>query len=85
MSLPLPTGHRRDADDVGTAFLRLGLDFGRWNRTCRLLGTVTATCGLYLVPVVTAVVAALALDETMTPLTSLGAVLTLAGVIVSGR
>ena len=32
-----------------------------------------------------AVVAALALGETMTPLTSLGAVLTLAGVIVSGR
>lgn len=65
--------------------LASALAFVLWSRTCRLLGTVTATCGLYLVPVVTAVVAALALGETMTPLTSLGAVLTLAGVIVSGR
>lgn len=65
--------------------LASALAFVLWNKTCKLLGTVTATCGLYLVPVVTAIVAALALGETMTPLTALGAVLTIVGVILSGR
>lgn len=65
--------------------LASALAFVLWNKTCKLLGTVTATCGLYLIPVVTALVAALTLGETATPLTALGAALTLGGVILSGH
>lgn len=64
--------------------LASALAFVLWNKTCKLLGTVTATCGLYLIPVVTAVVAALTLGETMTTLTAFGAVLTIGGVVISG-
>jgi len=58
--------------------------FVLWNKVCQVLGTVRATCGLYLIPVVTAVVAFLALGESMTTLTLAGAVLTVVGVILGG-
>lgn len=64
--------------------LASALAFVLWNRTCKALGTVRATCALYFIPVVTTVVAALMLGESMTPLTGLGAVLTILGVILCG-
>ena len=64
-------------------FLASALAFVLWNETCKALGTVRATCGLYFIPVVTAVVAALALGESWTAMTGLGAVLTILGVIMS--
>lgn len=60
--------------------LASALAFVLWNRTCSLLGTVRATCGLYFIPIVTAVVAHLALGEALAPLAILGGVLTVLGV-----
>lgn len=64
-------------------FLASALAFVLWNRTCSLFGTVRATCGLYLIPVVTAVVAVLTLGESMTAMTAIGAILTILGVILA--
>jgi len=64
--------------------LASALAFVMWNFTCKALGTVRATCGLYFIPVVTAIVAYLALGESFTLTTGLGAVLTLIGVMVCG-
>ena len=64
-------------------FLASALAFVLWNETCKALGTVRATCGLYFIPVVTAVVAALALGESWTAMIGLGAVLTILGVVMS--
>ncbi len=57
--------------------------FTTWNMAVRMLGTVCASLYIYLVPVITVVAAALLLDERMTFLSSLGAVLTLAGLFLS--
>lgn len=64
--------------------LASALAFVLWSRTCRALGTVRATCGLYFIPVVTAVVAYFALGESLTAMTGIGAVLTILGVILCG-
>jgi len=64
--------------------LASALAFVLWNYTCKALGTVRATCGLYFIPVVTAIVAYLALGESFTVVTGLGALLTLIGVMVCG-
>lgn len=46
-----------------------------WNHTVRLLGVVSANNFIYLIPFVTIVAAALFLDETISPIAILGAVL----------
>ena len=61
------------------------LAFVFWGRACRSLGTVRATCGIYGIPVVTAVVAHFALGESFTVMTGLGAVLVIFGVVISAR
>ena len=65
-------------------FFASALAFVLWNATCKALGTVRATCGLYFIPVVTAIVAYFALGESLTPMTGLGAVLTILGVVIGG-
>lgn len=65
-------------------FFASALAFVLWSATCRALGTVRATCGLYFVPVVTAVVAHFALGESLTPMTGFGAVMTILGVVIGG-
>lgn len=65
-------------------FLASALAFVLWSQVCAALGTVRATCGIYLIPVVTAVVAYLALGESMTAMTVAGAVLTIVGVVICG-
>ena len=65
-------------------FLASALAFVFWNRTCALLGTVRATCGIYFIPAVTAVVAYFVLGESLTVMTGLGAVLTILGVVICG-
>ena len=65
-------------------FLASALAFVLWSKTCKMLGTVRATCGLYFIPVVTAVVAYFALGESLTAMTGLGAILTILGVIICG-
>ena len=65
-------------------FMASALAFVLWNETCKALGTIRATCGLYFIPVVTAVVAYFALEELLTALTGLGAMLTILGVVICG-
>lgn len=57
--------------------------FASWNRACERLGTVRANIGLYLVPVITLVFANLFLGERLSSIGILGALCTLAGVILS--
>ena len=65
-------------------FFASALAFVLWNATCKFLGTVRATCGLYFIPAVTAVVAYFALGESLTAMTGLGAILTILGVVLCG-
>lgn len=57
--------------------------FVAWNKTCSLLGTVRATVGIYLIPVVTLVFAYAFLGERLSFLGTIGTVLTIVGVAVS--
>ena len=59
--------------------------FVAWNKACMLLGTVRATVGIYLLPVITVVFAYLFLGERLSAMGAFGAVLTLGGVILSER
>lgn len=70
-------------------FLFLGviasaLCFAAWNTACEKLGTMRATLGIYLIPVVTIVFAFIFLGEKITLLGMLGAVLAIAGLAISG-
>lgn len=65
-------------------FLASALSFVLWNHACKALGTVRATCGIYFIPVVTAVVAAGVLGESFTVTTAIGAALTILGVVLGG-
>lgn len=61
------------------------LCFVLWNKAFRLLGVVTTNNFIYLTPFITAVVARLVLQEPISPLALLGAILITAGVVVSQR
>jgi drug/metabolite transporter (DMT)-like permease len=60
------------------------LCFAAWNTACRTLGTVHATVGIYLIPVVTIIFAYFALGEKITLMGAAGAVFTICGLVVSG-
>lgn len=64
--------------------LASGFCFMAWNRACAGLGTVKATIGIYLIPVVTIVFAFFALGEEITLMGGIGALLTIAGLVISG-
>lgn len=55
-----------------------------WNKVCALLGTVKATVGIYLIPVVTIIFAFIFLHEKITLMGSIGTVCTILGVAISG-
>lgn len=59
------------------------LCFTTWNMAVRALGTVRASLYIYLVPVITVAVSVVVLDEPLTLLSSIGTVLTLAGLFLS--
>lgn len=59
--------------------------FAAWNIACDRLGTVRATLGIYLIPVVTIVFAFFALHERISVMGAVGALLTIAGLFVSER
>lgn len=63
--------------------LASGFCFMAWNRACDGLGTVRATIGIYLIPVVTIVFAFFALGEEITLMGGIGALLTIAGLVIS--
>lgn len=67
-------------------FLGLGacaLCFVTWNYAVKTLGALGTSAYIYLVPVVTVAASMLVLRERLTPLSGLGAALTLAGLFVS--
>lgn len=71
-------------------FLFLGLVgsalcFVLWNKAFRILGVVTTNTFIYLMPFITIVAARIFLDEPISPLALLGAVLITAGVVLSQR
>lgn len=59
--------------------------FVTWNLAVRLLGPVKTSLYTYLTPAVTVAASVLILHEPITPLMGLGAVLTLAGLLLSQR
>lgn len=59
--------------------------FAGWNYACAKLGVVKATVGLYFVPVVGVVFAALVLGERLTSLSILGGAVIVLGVILSRK
>ncbi|MBQ0166415.1 MAG: DMT family transporter [Treponema sp.] len=65
--------------------LASGFCFMAWNKACAGLGTVKATIGLYLIPVVTTVFAFFVLGETISLMGAAGIILTIAGLVISGQ
>ena len=61
------------------------LCFVLWNKVMAVLGNVTSTNYVYLNPFFTLVGAVLILGETMTPLSAIGSLAIVAGVIIAGR
>ena len=57
--------------------------FVTWNLAVKLLGPVKTSVYTYLAPVITVAASVLILHEPITPLAALGAVLTLAGLLLS--
>ncbi len=71
---------------LNLCFLGLGASafcFAAWNIACDTLGTVRATVGIYLIPVVTIVFAHFVLGESISLMGAIGAALTIAGLFVS--
>ena len=67
-------------------FLGLGasaLCFVTWNYALKVLGTVSATNYIYLVPVITVITSFFVLNENITPLSFLGTFFTLLGLVIS--
>lgn len=62
-----------------------GFCFWAWNKACKIVGTVRITGGIYLIPVVTIVFAFFLLGEKISPLGLAGAVITIAGLFISGK
>lgn len=87
--VPYPTAPLLTVSGVAN-FLFLGLVgsalcFVLWNKAFRLLGVVTTNTFIYLMPFITIVAARIFLDEPISPLALLGAVLITAGVVLSQR
>ncbi|WP_295585661.1 DMT family transporter [uncultured Oscillibacter sp.] len=87
--VPYPTAPLLTASGIAN-FLFLGLVgsalcFVLWNKAFRLLGVVTTNTFIYLMPFITIVAARIFLDEPISPLALVGAVLITAGVILSQR
>lgn len=71
---------------LNLCFLGIGASafcFAAWNIACENLGTVSATVGIYLIPVVTIIFAFFALGEKISFMGAAGALLTIAGLFVS--
>lgn len=57
--------------------------FIAWNKVCSELGTVNATVGIYMIPVVTVIFAFIFLGESLSVMGIVGTACTLGGVIIS--
>lgn len=73
---------------INILYLGLGASaicFVSWNWTLRILGAVKVSVYIYLVPVITVMSSALILGEPLTWMSISGTLLTLAGLVMSGR
>ena len=61
-----------------------GFCFASWNKACSTLGTVKITKGLYLIPIVTIIFAFFILGEKITWMGTLGTIITVTGLFISG-
>lgn len=71
---------------LNLCFLGLGASafcFAAWSIACEKLGTVRATVGIYLIPVVTIIFAFFILGEKISTMGAIGAALTITGLFVS--
>ena len=87
--VPYPMAPLMTASGIAN-FLFLGLVgsalcFVLWNKAFRILGVATTNTFIYLMPFITIVAARIFLDEPISPLALLGAVLITAGVVLSQR
>ena len=67
-------------------FLGLGasaLCFVTWNYAVKMIGAIQTSIYIYMVPVITVVTSIIVLDEQITPMSALGIVLTLGGLVIS--
>jgi len=71
---------------VNLLFLGLGASafcFAAWNKACLYIGTVKATLGIYLIPVVTIIFSFIFLHDKLTLMGTIGALLTISGLFIS--
>ena len=67
-------------------FLGLGasaLCFVTWNYAVKMIGAIQTSIYIYMVPVITVVTSIIVLDEQITPMSALGILLTLGGLVIS--
>ena len=67
-------------------FLGLGasaLCFVTWNYAVKMIGAIQTSIYIYMVPVITVVTSIIVLDEQITPMSALGILLTLSGLVIS--
>ena len=88
---PFEWGLQRFADPVNLLnilFLGLGASamcFVSWNLAVKILGAVKVSAYIYLIPTVAIVTAMMVLNEAITWMVVLGAILTLSGLVISER
>jgi len=69
-------------------FLGLGasaLCFVTWNQAVKILGAVKTSIYIYMVPVITVITSVIVLQESVTWMSAIGIVLTLAGLLISDK
>ena len=85
----LDVGRFADSENLfNILFLGLGASamcFVSWNTALRVLGAAKTSVYIYLIPAVAIVFAALVLDETITIMAVCGAILTIAGLVISEK
>ena len=54
-----------------------------WNKVCSIIGTVSATVGIYMIPVITIIFAFFALGDKITPMGFVGTLITISGLLLS--
>ena len=85
----LDLGRFIDSENIfNILFLGLGASamcFVTWNTALRVLGAARTSVYIYLIPAVAIIFAALVLDETITIMAVCGAILTVAGLVISER
>ena len=57
--------------------------FALWNKSCKILGTVKVSAGLYMIPVVTVIFAFIFLGEKLSLMGIFGAAMTICGLFIS--